>query len=107
MLLYYKFITQFAGERDFTIGDHLANLRTKWLIVSYAPFALRFFPQRQLRLDLLFRKNLFRNNSVWRREWGVQARAYVDLDFIDKCRIGLHFAKPLSVDKGFSYTMAP
>jgi len=36
MLLYYKFITQFAGERFFKIGEHLAKLRTKW-------FALPFF----------------------------------------------------------------
>jgi len=29
--------TQFARERIFKIGEHLAKLRTKWLIVSCAP----------------------------------------------------------------------
>jgi len=43
VLLYYKFIIQFAGKRIFKIGEHLAKLRTKWLIVSCTPFALRFF----------------------------------------------------------------
>ena len=43
VLLYYNFITQFAGERIYKIGENLAKLRTKWLIVSCAPFALRFF----------------------------------------------------------------
>ena len=33
-LLYYKFITQFAIERIFKIGEHLAKLPAKWLIVS-------------------------------------------------------------------------
>jgi len=33
-LLYYKFITQFANERIFKIGEHLAKLQAKWLIVS-------------------------------------------------------------------------
>jgi len=42
-LLHYKFITLFAGERVFKIGEHLAKLHTKWLIVSYA---LDFCPQR-------------------------------------------------------------
>jgi len=29
-LLYYTFITQSAGERNFKIGEHLAKLRAKW-----------------------------------------------------------------------------
>ena len=45
MLLYYKFITQFASERIFKIGEHLAKLWTEWLIVLCAAFALRFSPQ--------------------------------------------------------------
>ena len=28
------------------IGEHLAKLQAKWLIVLYAPFALHFCPQR-------------------------------------------------------------
>ena len=43
-LLHCKFINQFAGERIFKIGEHLAKLQAKWLIVSYAPFALDFCP---------------------------------------------------------------
>jgi len=31
---YYKYIIQFAGEIIFNIGEHLANLQAKWLIVS-------------------------------------------------------------------------
>ena len=45
-LLYYKFITQSSGERIFKIGEYLAKLQAKWLIVSYAPFALNVCPQR-------------------------------------------------------------
>jgi len=45
-LLHYKFITHFAGERTFKIGEHLAKLQAKWLILSNAPFALDFCPQR-------------------------------------------------------------
>jgi len=42
-LLHCSFITQCAGERIVKIGEHLAKLQEKWLIV---PFALRFCPQR-------------------------------------------------------------
>jgi len=45
-LFHYIFITQFAGERIFKIDKHLAKLQAKWLIVSYAPFARHFCPQR-------------------------------------------------------------
>ena len=46
-LLHYKFVSHCAGERIFKIREHLAKLQAKWLIVSYAPFALRqFCPQR-------------------------------------------------------------
>jgi len=41
-----KCIAQFAGKRIFKIGEHLAKLQAKWLIESYAPFALDFCPQR-------------------------------------------------------------
>jgi len=30
-------------KRIFQIDKHVAELRTKWLILSYIPFALRFF----------------------------------------------------------------
>jgi len=45
-LLHYKFITQFAGERIFKIGNNLAKLLAKWLIVIYTLFALCVCPQR-------------------------------------------------------------
>ena len=45
-LLYYTFIIQSAGERIFKIGEHLAKLQAKWLLVSCASFALHFCPQR-------------------------------------------------------------
>jgi len=45
-LLHYKFITNFAGERILKICEQLAKLQAKWLIVSYAPFALDFCLQR-------------------------------------------------------------
>jgi len=45
-LLYYTFITHFAGKRIFKIGKHLAKLRAKSMTVSYTPFALHFCPQR-------------------------------------------------------------
>jgi len=47
-LLYYTFITQSAGERIFKIGEQLAKLQAKWLIVSCAPFALHFCPEDAL-----------------------------------------------------------
>jgi len=40
-LLHYKFISHCASERIFKIREHLAKLQAKWLIVSYAPFALK------------------------------------------------------------------
>jgi len=45
-LRYYTFIIHSAGERIFKIGEHLAKLRAKSLIVSYTQFALHFCPQR-------------------------------------------------------------
>jgi len=44
--LYYKFITQFVGERIFKIGKHLVKLQAKWLIVSYVQFSLYFCSQK-------------------------------------------------------------
>jgi len=44
--LYYTFVIQSASERIFKIGEHLAKLQAKWLIVSCDPFALHFCPQR-------------------------------------------------------------
>jgi len=38
-LLHCTFITQFSGERIFKIGEYLAKIQAKWLIVSYAQFA--------------------------------------------------------------------
>ena len=45
-LFYYTFITHFAGEKIFKIGEHLAKLQAKLIIVSHTPFALHFCPQR-------------------------------------------------------------
>ena len=47
-LLHWKFINQFSGEREriFKVGEHLAKLQAKWLIVLYAPFTLDFCPQK-------------------------------------------------------------
>jgi len=45
-LHYCTFITQSAGEIICKIGEHLAKLQAKWLIVSCAPFALHFCHQR-------------------------------------------------------------
>jgi len=44
--LHYKFIVHFTTERIFKIGEHLAKLQAKWLIVSYALFAFAFCLQR-------------------------------------------------------------
>jgi len=44
--LHYKLIVQFAGERIIKIAEHLAKIWAKWLLVSHAPFALHFCPQR-------------------------------------------------------------
>jgi len=41
-LLQYKFIIHFANERTSKIGEHLAKLQAKWLIV----INLQFCPQR-------------------------------------------------------------
>ena len=57
-LLHYKLISNYAGERIFKIREHLAKLQAKWLIVSYAPFALRLLSSKmQNSLDKL--NNLF------------------------------------------------
>jgi len=62
VLLYYKFITHVAGERIFKICEHLAKLRTKWLIASCAPVASCFFPQR------CWTRQISRIICVWRTE---------------------------------------
>jgi len=57
-LLRYKYANHCAGERIFKIREHLAKLQAKWLIVSYAPFALRLLSSKmQNSLDKL--NNLF------------------------------------------------
>jgi len=43
-LHHYKLVIHCAGERIFKIGEHLAKLQG--LIMSYAPFARDFCPQR-------------------------------------------------------------
>jgi len=55
-LFYYTFITQSADERIFKIGEHLAKLQAKWLIVSYALFALNVCPYK---LSVVVGKCLF------------------------------------------------
>ena len=45
-LLHDKFIIQSAGEKNFLINEHLAKLQAKWLVVSYAPFALRLLSSK-------------------------------------------------------------
>jgi len=47
-LLYYTFIIQSAGERIFKIGEHLAKLQAKWLIVSCAPIRLAILLSKML-----------------------------------------------------------
>jgi len=39
--LSYDGLLHCAGERIFKIREQMAKLQAKWLIVSYAPFALR------------------------------------------------------------------
>ena len=57
-LLRYKFVNHCACERIFKIREHLAKLQAKWLIVSYAPLALRLLSSKmQNSLDKL--NNLF------------------------------------------------
>jgi len=57
-LLHYKFVNHCAGKRIFKLREHLAKLQAKWLIVSYAPFALRLLSSKmQNSLDKL--NNLF------------------------------------------------
>jgi len=51
-LLHYKFIIQSAGEKKFKICKHLSKLQAKWLIASYAPFALDFCYQRCRTLQI-------------------------------------------------------
>ena len=52
-LLHYKFIIHFASERIFKIGEHLVKLQAKWLIMSYASFALRLLSSKmQNSLDI-------------------------------------------------------
>ena len=57
-LLHYKFVNRCAGKRIVEIREHLAKLQAKWLIVSYATFALRLLSSKmQNSLDKLH--NLF------------------------------------------------
>jgi len=57
-LLHYKFVNHCACKRNFKIRKHFAKLQAKWLIVSYAPFALRLLSSKMPNsLDKL--NNLF------------------------------------------------
>jgi len=61
-LLHYKLIVHCARERIFKIGEHLAKLQAKWLITSYASFALHFCPQRYRT------RQISKVTCVWRTE---------------------------------------
>ena len=65
-LLHYKFFSHCAGERIFKIREHLAKLQAKWLIMSYAPFALRLLSSK-MRNSLDKLNNLFitDRNCYW------------------------------------------
>ena len=39
VLLYYRIIALFAGEKIFKIGMHLGKVEAKWLIASHAIFS--------------------------------------------------------------------
>ena len=61
-LLHYKFVSHCADKRILKIREHLAELQAKWLIVSYALFALRLLSSKmQNSLDKL-------NNFLLRTE---------------------------------------
>jgi len=47
-LLYYTVITQSAGKRILKIGEHLAKLQPKWLIVSCAPIRIALLSSKML-----------------------------------------------------------
>jgi len=53
-LLHYTFVNHCAGVRIFKIREHLAKLQAKWLIVSYAPFALQRMQNSLDKLNYLF-----------------------------------------------------
>jgi len=61
-VVYCIFIIQFAGKRIFKTSEHLAKSCTKWLTVSYTPFALRFRPQRCRT------RHISRITCVWRTQ---------------------------------------
>jgi len=61
-LLHCKFVSHCTGERILEISEHLAKLQAKWLIVSYAPFALSLLSLKmQNSLDKL--NNLFMTDT--------------------------------------------
>ena len=65
-LLYYKFVSHFAGKRIFKIREHLAKSQAKWLIVSSAPFALRLLSSKmQKSLDKLNNFFITDRNCYW------------------------------------------
>jgi len=47
-VLYCTFVIQSAGERIFKIGEYLAKLQAKWLIVSCTPVHLALFSSKML-----------------------------------------------------------
>ena len=66
-LLHYKFVNHCAGERILKIREHLAKLQAKWLIVSYAPFALRLILSSKMQnsLDMLNKLFVMDRNCYW------------------------------------------
>ena len=65
-LLHSEFVNHCAGERIFKICEHLAKLQAKWLIMSYAPFALRLLSSKmQNLLDKLNNLFIMDRNCYW------------------------------------------
>ena len=65
-LPHYKFVNHCAGKRILKIREHLVELQAKWLIVSYAPFALRLLSSKmQNSLDKLNNLFITDSNCYW------------------------------------------
>ena len=75
----------FFADEIFLIGEHLAKLQAKWLIVSCAPFALHFRPQRCWSRQINWITYVLRTETVTIVDMLIGRLMWVNYQVISNC----------------------